>query len=191
MTLLPPNTFEFFSQFTVGGTGIKLDWPFSGGLFAGGFYSGFGVILSIFFSFLLVAWVVIAIMAGYRIIMGMGEAKAYEEGYAKIKSIWIGISYFVIFFMIINLAGVFFGFGSVYSWAVNLSQCGPESPAPSRFYFQDDVQTRMSDLADANFKQADIYCCSTPDGVGELMVVIKGGHPSTSGTCELNQTIDL
>ncbi len=181
-------SYQLTTQFSVTGTGISLDWPFSGGLFAGGFYSGLGVVISIFFSALLVAWLVIAMSAGYRIIMGTGEAKAYEEGFAKIKSIWIGISYFVIFFMLINLAGVFFGFGSVYSWAINLSQCGPQSPAPGRFYFQDDVQDQISTYKKNNFKTAQVFCCPTADGVGEIKVT---SLLSTPAGCELNQKLDL
>jgi len=122
--------------FEIPGIDIVLDLPSYGGWFGNGIFSAIGFALSIFFGFMIVVWVGLAIYGSYSIVSSLGDAQKVEKGWKIIKSIWIGITYFMGFFMIVSLIAVFVGIGSPWEWAENLQQCSKDGPAAGRFYFQ-------------------------------------------------------
>lgn len=166
--------------FEIPGTGIILDLPGFGGWFSNGIFSAIGFALSIFLAFMIVVWVGLALYGAFSIISSLGDTQKIEKGWKTIKSIWIGISYFMIFFMIISLLAVFVGIGAPWEWAENLQQCPQGGPAAGRFYFQGQyegnplhpegfVRKSFQELlrdyrkAHPNLKKAYVLCCDDGD----------------------------
>lgn len=122
--------------YQIPGTGFSLDLPSYGGFFANGVFSAIGLLMYLFLVVLIVAWVGFSLYGAYSIVGSMGDPQKIEKGLKIIKSVWIGISYFLIFFLIITFGAVFIGVGAPWNWAKNLQQCPPGGPAAGRFFFQ-------------------------------------------------------
>lgn len=131
--------------YTIPGTDIFFDLPSVGGWFTKGVFSAIGQGMYIFFAILVVVWVGFALYGAFSIISSMGDPQKIEKGWKTIKSIWIGISYFLMFFALIGLVAVFVGIGYPWDWAENLQQCAVGGPAGGRFYFQGTFVTDPDD----------------------------------------------
>lgn len=125
-----------FLQYGIPGTELVLDLPTFGGWFSGGIFSAVGQGIYIFIVFLVVVWVGFSMYGAFSIITSLGDPQKIEKGWKTIKSVWIGISYFLLFFVVITLLASFIGFGAPWDWAENLQQCDVSGPAGGRFYFQ-------------------------------------------------------
>jgi hypothetical protein len=126
--------FEILTQYSLPG-GIMLDLPNVGGWFSGGLFSAIGQGMFIFLALMVVIWIGFAIYGAFSIISSFGDPQKIEKGWKTIKSVWIGISYFLLFFAVIGLIAVFLGVGAPWRWAENLQQCSQGGPAAGRFYF--------------------------------------------------------
>jgi hypothetical protein len=130
------STIVNIQGYTIPGTGIFFDLPSVGGWFSRGIFSAIGQGMAIFLAILVVVWIGFALYGAFSIISSMGDPQKIEKGWKTIKSIWIGISYFLIFFALLGLVAVFMGIGYPWDWAENLQQCEVGGPAGGRFYFQ-------------------------------------------------------
>ena len=122
--------------YVIPGTEIGLDLPTFGGWFTKGIFSAIGQGMYIFIVFMVVVWVAFSLYGAFSIISSFGDPQKIEKGWKTIKSVWIGISYFLLFFVVITLVAVFIGMGAPWKWAENLQQCSVNGPAGGRFYFQ-------------------------------------------------------
>ncbi|MBN1916243.1 hypothetical protein JW796_04680 [Candidatus Dojkabacteria bacterium] len=96
----------------------------------GGIYSLLGYLSSLVFSVLLVVWIVVIIIGVFKIISSQGAEDKIKSGYQEVKNVFIGLTTGLIFFVVLSLIGVFFGFGNVYQWAQNLEMCRATSTIP-------------------------------------------------------------
>ncbi len=190
--------------YSIPGTDIYLDLPSMGGWFTKGVFSAIGQGMSTFLAILVVVWVGFALYGAYLIVTSMGDPQKIEKGWKTIKSIWIGISYFLLFFMIVGLLAVFIGIGYPWDWAENLQQCSVGGPAGGRFYFQgkfkpdvanpgEFIRLTYSDML-TDFKKANpaaefmrVYCCENAD---EEYVEVGLSNTAPAG-CEVNSVTRL
>lgn len=183
------DIFKLFTQYTIPGSDIFLDLPTFGGFFEKGFFSAVGMGMFFFLSLIVVVWVALGIYAAFLIISSFGAEDKIKKGWTTIKSVWIGITYMIGFFLVVTIVGVFIGIGSPWNWAENLQQCAAGGPASGRFYFQGvevngeniTVSEQLSNLPPANYP---VYCCENGDV--ESVVVGSGG---ASGNCQENSRI--
>ncbi len=142
------NNFSYiYNQVEIPGSGIVLDLPNFGGIFQNGIFAGIGFLLATFLLILIVAWVGFSIYGAFQIISSLGDPQKIEKGWKTIKSVWIGVSYFLLFFVIISAIAAFVGIGAPWRWAENLQQCAQGGPAAGRFYFQGKFEPDPNDPA--------------------------------------------
>lgn len=188
------NLLKIFTQYQIPDSDIILDIPQFGGLLTKGVFSAIGAGMFYFLIFLIVIWVAFAIYGAFLIISSFGTEDKIKKGWTTIKSVWLGITYFLAFFALITVISVFVGLGAPWSWAENLQQCAARGPASGRFYFQGKVDPitgetitfseQLSNIsAPGNYP---VYCC---ENTGVESVVI--GTSSATGNCELNSRIDV
>lgn len=191
---------KIFSQVGIPGSGIVLDLPNYGGLFNRGIFSAIGQSMSLFMGFLVVVWVGFSIYGSFGIVSSWGDPQKIEKGWKTIKSVWIGISYFLLFFVIISLLGVFVGIGAPWNWADNLQQCARGGPAAGRFYFQGRTEgdQRLSYMQLMNDFRANnvttgaltayVVCCE--DGDRQWIDIVRYQSAAPSG-CSINSSKNL
>jgi hypothetical protein len=199
MSLLP-----ILSQYSIPGTEIGIDLPSIGGWFTKGIFSAIGQGMYIFIVLMVVVWVVFSMYGAFSIISSLGDPQKIEKGWKTIKSVWIGISYFLMFFVVITLVATFVGMGAPWNWAENLQQCQDGGPAAGRFYFQgkfvpdpNDPQgfvrksysEQVSEYKELNPIMTKVYvlCC---DDAGVESIGITGINFARAG-CEVNSEKDL
>jgi hypothetical protein len=155
------NMMRYYADTVIPGiTGIKLDIPNPGGLFEGGLLSGIGTIMQIALGLTLTIWVVLTIIAAINIISSNGDSEKIKTSFTKIKTMWIASSILGVFFVIISLVGVIFGFGIPTDWGNTLSQCGGYS---GPFYFvQVDMQRDhwYKTFGIVVGEKNPVYCCT-------------------------------
>ena len=198
------STIVNIQGYTIPGTGIFFDLPSVGGWFSKGVFSAIGQGMAIFLAVLVLVWVGFALYGAFSIISSMGDPQKIEKGWKTIKSIWIGISYFLIFFALIGLLAVFMGIGYPWDWAENLQQCDVGGPAGGRFYFQGKFEPSVTDPGDfdrltysdmlANYRKTNpfaeymrVYCCEDAD---KEYITVGLSNTAPSG-CEINNTIKV
>lgn len=139
--------------------GFLLRLPDPAGLFSGGLLSGLGTVAQFAFAAILLVWIVLSILAGIKIVRSQGNPDEMKEGMTKLKNVWIAVSIFFGFFMIMSIIGAVVGFGTPLEWGNSLAQCGGfDGP----FYFsQIDQQTAYYHTKfDVNISDDEKgYCC--------------------------------
>jgi len=167
------SSITIFNQFSIPGSDIVLDLPNYGGIFENGVFSAIGLGMFVFISILVVVWVGFTLYGAFSIISSLGDPQKIEKGWKTIKSVWIGISYFLLFFTVVSLVAVFIGVGAPWHWVDNLQQCANGGPAAGRFYFQGKVEgdKRLSYIELMNNFNVDnpaalnayVLCCENND----------------------------
>lgn len=192
------------TQYGIPGTGLVLDLPSFGGWFTKGIFSAIGQGLYIAIALLVVVWIGFSLFGAYSIISSFGDPQKIEKGWKTIKSVWIGISYFLVFFVVITLLAVFLGVGAPWDWAQNLQQCNDSGPAAGRFYFQGKLEAdpsdpqgfirksysdQISEYRETNPSITKVYvlCCEDGD---EKSIGLTGVNAARPG-CEINSEIEL
>lgn len=187
---------DLYTQYNLPG-GIILDLPNVGGWFSGGIFSAIGQGMFIFLAIMLVVWIGFAIYGAFSIISSFGDPQKIEKGWKTIKSVWIGITYFLLFFAVVGLIAAFLGVGAPWRWAENLQQCAQGGPAAGRFYFQGIVENgeripvseQLSKFASANTgaDRAYVVCCESDT----RKYITLQSNPATIGICEVNSVINI
>lgn len=188
--------------YTIPGTDIFFDLPSVGGWFTKGVFSAIAQGMAIFLGILVVVWVGFALYGAFSIISSMGDPQKIEKGWKTIKSIWIGISYFLMFFALIGLIAVFVGIGYPWDWAENLQQCSINGPAGGRFYFQGKTvidadgkpvtvsyKEQMDVFRMSNaWRYVAVYCCEDTTGEYITLKTSTVGSSPPAG-CALDQLV--
>lgn len=89
-----------------------------------------GLAGQLMFAFLVVAWVMIAILAGLKMVKSQGNPEEIEGGAKWIQNMLMGITIGLIFFIAVSILGWFVGVGTVFQWSDNLQDCSCENSAP-------------------------------------------------------------
>ena len=134
-----------------------LDIPSVEGVFERGALSTVSFFISMFFSLVIIVWIVYTLFAVFKIISSQGNPEEVEKSFASIRNIWIGISMGLVFFAVIALLGAIFGFGSVYDWSTRLAQCGGYQ---GNFYFRqvpDELEVLKKE--GITYGSGKVYCC--------------------------------
>lgn len=192
------SSITVFNQFSIPGSDIVLDLPSYGGFFGNGIFSAIGQGLVIFIVVLVIVWVGFSLYGGYSIISSLGDTQKIEKGWKTIKSVWIGITYFLLFFAVISLVGVFVGIGAPWNWVDNLQQCANGGPASGRFYFQGKVDggkrisymQMASDFRKANPSAVNMYVICCENGGKQYIDVVRFSSAPPSG-CSVNSSKSL
>ncbi len=139
---------------------LEIDFFFPANFAVGGIYSLLGYFASLIFSILLVVWIVVIIKGVLQINSSQGDEGGIKSGFQNIKNVFIGLTSGLVFFVVLSLVGVFFGFGNVYQWADKLSMCklgpAPISTRDQEFKFQAEHR-----LEDSGLVFADLVCTKT------------------------------
>ncbi len=191
------------NQFYIPGTEFVFDLPSYGGFFSNGIFSAIGFLMFLFLAILVVAWLGFAIYGAFSITSSFGDPQKIEKGWKTIKSVWIGISYFLLFFLVITFAAVFMGVGAPWNWAENLRQCNQGGPASGRFYFQGKFEPDPNDptkvirksyiellddyLESAGSTRPQYYVVCCEDGDTEYIDIIEF-QSAIPSECALNST---
>lgn len=193
-----------FLQYGIPGTDIILDLPSFGGWFSNGIFSAIGQGLFLAIALLVVVWVGFSLFGAYSIISSFGDPQKIEKGWKTIKSVWIGISYFLIFFVVITSLAVFLGVGAPWDWAENLQQCNDGGPAAGRFYFQGKLEPDSTDPQrfvrksyseqiqeyrenNPSITKVYVLCCEDGDVESIGLTGVNAARPG----CEINSDIEI
>lgn len=193
------NFLQIFNQVSIPDSGIILDLPNYGGIFQQGIFSAIGFLLFLALAILVVVWVGFSLYGAFRIISSFGDPQKIEQGWKTIKSVWIGISYFLFFFAIVGFVAVFIGIGAPWDWATNLQQCSNDGPAPGRFYFQGKVDASSSvrksysdqvkEYRSTNPSITKVYVLCCDDG-NQQYIGLSGVNAATTD-CRVNSTENI
>lgn len=195
---------EKITQFEIPGTVISLNLPSFGGWFTYGIFSAIGQGIYFLIAILVVVWIGFSMFGAYSIISSFGDPQKIEKGWKTIKSVWIGISYFLMFFVVITLVAGFVGMGAPWDWAENLQQCKTGGPASGRFYFQGKFEADPNDpqefvrksysdqireYRETNPAITKVYvlCCEDGDNESIGLTGINFARPG----CQINSEIDI
>lgn len=198
------ESLTILSQLEIVGSDFELDLPGYGGVFGKGVFAAVGQGMAIFFALIIVVWVGLGLYGGFTIISSFGDPQKIEKGWKIIKSIWIGITYLLVFFSMITVLAVYIGIGAPWDWPTNLQQCARGGPAPGRFYFQGKfvpdsthpqgaVRKSYSELAEeyktTNPAMTRVYvlCC---DNGNDRYIGLSGVNAAIP-ECEVNSVEDL
>lgn len=157
---------------------LGIDTPPVKTSFDGGLLSGIASFLWLFFVVLMIIWVGYTLFAAYKIIKSQGDPGAIQQGMKWIKNVWISITVGVIFFIVLSVAGTFFGVGSIAQWHYQLSQCHDSSGG---FYFKDIAMQ----AGEEKVEYKDVRCCKVTGEIkgtgfkaGEWHFLIPGNSGS-------------
>ncbi|MFQ5493455.1 MAG: hypothetical protein ACE5DX_04820 [Candidatus Dojkabacteria bacterium] len=149
------NITEFLNQVDIGG--VKLDLFNFGGIFSRGLLAAVGFFMSLFFTFLLVVWVGLSIYAALKIVASQGNPESIQGAMTTIRNIWVGIAMGLVFFVVLSFLGSMVGFGNIYQWANNLSQCG--GSGSGEFLFQVVESPEVRDMQEDGATRIFVGCC--------------------------------
>lgn len=97
-----------------------------------GILSLLSLIAEFAFSFLVVAWVFVAIFAGLKIIRSQGASDQIEGGTKRLKNMLAGITVGLLFFVAISVLGSYAGIGNIFEWSDSLKECSCELTPENR-----------------------------------------------------------
>lgn len=101
-----------------------------------GLLSILGVVSSLIFSFLLVAWIFIAIFAGIKIISSQGNPEGIQGGTKRIQNMLMGITIGILFFIAVSVLGWFAGVGNIYEWSESFKECECAGGADTCYHYR-------------------------------------------------------
>jgi len=87
-----------------------------------GILSFLAVVARFSFFGLIVLWVFLIIRAGLIIVTSEGGDKL-KSGMKRIRTIWLGVTMGLVFFIAVSFIGTFAGVGTIFEWSDNLLEC--------------------------------------------------------------------
>jgi hypothetical protein len=100
---------------------------------------------------LVIFWVYLILRAGVKALQSQGTPEGLEEAFKKIKSVFIGAALSFFFPVILSLAGIFLGIGSIFQWPKMFSNCN----GTYQYYFQAYLD---KDIGKNDIATTDAYC---------------------------------